>query len=141
MGASKLEQDFAQTSGVSIRHWLAPVELRIKGDHVCGVRFDYTRYDDNGQLVKTGKCCEMDADVVFKAVGQQLLWDEMGDVAEVLELKCGRIGVSDDRRTSLADVWAGGDCVFGGEDLTVSAVQDGKVAAMDIDRFLRKQES
>jgi len=35
-------------------------------------------------------------------------------------------------------VWAGGDCVFGGEDLTVSAVQDGKVAALSIDRFLRK---
>jgi glutamate synthase (NADPH/NADH) small chain len=33
-------------------------------------------------------------------------------------------------------VWAGGDCVFGGEDLTVSAVQDGKVAALSIHEFL-----
>jgi glutamate synthase (NADPH/NADH) small chain len=34
-------------------------------------------------------------------------------------------------------VWAGGDCVAGGSDLTVSAVQDGKVAAFAIDRFLK----
>jgi hypothetical protein len=29
--------------------------------------------------------------------------------------------------------------VFGGEDLTVSAVQDGKLAALSIDRFLKDQ--
>ena len=31
------------------------------------------------------------------------------------------------------DVWAGGDCVYGGDDLTVTAVQHGKVAATSID--------
>jgi dihydropyrimidine dehydrogenase (NAD+) subunit PreT len=34
-------------------------------------------------------------------------------------------------------VWAGGDCIAGGQDLTVSAVQDGKLAALSIDRTLR----
>jgi glutamate synthase (NADPH/NADH) small chain len=34
-------------------------------------------------------------------------------------------------------VWAGGDCVGVSKDLTVAAVQDGKLAAIDIDRFLR----
>ena len=33
-------------------------------------------------------------------------------------------------------VWAGGDCVAGGEDLTVAAVEDGKQAALSIDRAL-----
>jgi len=47
--------------------------------------------------------------------------------------------VDDNRKTSLPDVWAGGDCINGGEDLTVCAVQDGKLAALDIDRFLRQQ--
>ena len=42
--------------------------------------------------------------------------------------------------TSLPGVWAGGDCAQGGEDLTVSAVQHGKVAAIDIDRQLRGVE-
>jgi glutamate synthase (NADPH/NADH) small chain len=38
----------------------------------------------------------------------------------------------------LQGVWAGGDCVLGGEDLTVSAVQDGKLAALSIDAYLRE---
>ena len=33
-------------------------------------------------------------------------------------------------------VWAGGDCVAGGEDLTVVAVEDGKLAAESINRAL-----
>ena len=41
-------------------------------------------------------------------------------------MKDGRIVVDAERRTSLEGVWAGGDCVLGGEDLTVSAVEDGK---------------
>ena len=51
--------------------------------------------------------------------------------------KQDRIAVDEERTTSLPGVWAGGDCVAGGEDLTVSAVQDGKLAALSIDRFLR----
>lgn len=35
-------------------------------------------------------------------------------------------------RTSVANVWAGGDCASGGEDLTVTAVAEGRDAAMDI---------
>jgi len=140
MGASEFEQNFAQTSGVHIRHWLAPSSLKMDGERVSGVRFDYTRLDDNGKLQSTGDSCEMDADIVFKAIGQQVLWDALGDTEDTLEVERGRISVNDDRKTSLNDVWAGGDCILGGEDLTVAAVQDGKVAAMGIDRFLRASE-
>ena len=35
-------------------------------------------------------------------------------------------------RTSLPGVWAGGDCASGGDDLTVTAVAEGRDAAMDI---------
>jgi glutamate synthase (NADPH/NADH) small chain len=48
--------------------------------------------------------------------------------------------VDDARKTSLPNVWAGGDCVYGHDDLTVTAVQDGKVAAISIDRHLRLEE-
>jgi len=140
MGASEFEQNFAQTSGVRIRHWLAPSSLKMDGERVSGVRFDYTYLDDNGKLQSTGDSCEMDADIVFKAIGQQVLWDALGDTADALEVEHGRISVNDDRKTSLNDVWAGGDCILGGEDLTVAAVQDGKVAAMDIDRYLGTSE-
>ena len=52
-------------------------------------------------------------------------------------LEGGRIAVDESRRSSLPDVWAGGDCVVGGQDLTVAAVEDGKIAARAIDAYLR----
>lgn len=140
MGASRFEQDFAQTSGVSIRRWLKPVHLLLTGDRVSGVRFEYTRLDDNGKLKGTGDTCELEADVVFKAIGQNVSWNTLGTTADALEFEHGRIVVNDHRKTSLADVWAGGDCIYGGEDLTVTAVQDGKLAAIDMDQFLRAGE-
>lgn len=57
-------------------------------------------------------------------------------LAELLEFRPdGRFAVNEDRQTSLPNVFAGGDCVPG-IDLTVSAVQDGKVAAEAIHRLL-----
>ena len=79
----------------------------------------------------------LDADVVFKAIGQKL--DD--DIAETelagLTLQDGKIAVDESQTTSLESVWAGGDCATGGDDLTVTAVQQGKVAAIAIDRALR----
>ena len=40
--------------------------------------------------------------------------------------------MNDTGRTSLDGVWAGGDCASGGDDLTVTAVAEGRDAAMDI---------
>jgi glutamate synthase (NADPH/NADH) small chain len=88
---------------------------------VTGVEFK----TDTGEFV-------LYADMVFKAIGQHT------DGIEGLTLENGRIVVDDGQMTSLEGVWAGGDCVVGGDDLTVSAVQHGKLAAIDIDRRLRE---
>ena len=53
-----------------------------------------------------------------------------------IALEAGRIKVDAEGRTSLAKVWAGGDCVFGGDDLTVAAVAQGRDAAESIHRAL-----
>jgi glutamate synthase (NADPH/NADH) small chain len=133
MGASRYEQDLAMTSGVAIHHWAAPVKI-IGDDHVERVEFERTVLNDDGALTMTGERFSFDADVVFKAIGQAL-----GDLppADAVAIEHGRIVVDDDMRTSLDDVWAGGDCVLGGDDLTVTAVQHGKLAAHSIDRRLR----
>ena len=34
----------------------------------------------------------------------------------------------------MTNVWAGGDCTHGGQDLTVEAVEHGKIAAQSMDR-------
>ena len=136
MGASRYEQEFAQTSGVKIRHWATPKKLLV-ADRVSGIEFERTALDNDGNLVTTGDTWSLNADIVFKAVGQTIDRNLLGDIADTIDQKNGKLLVDEQRRTSLEDVWAGGDCIFGHDDLTVSAVQDGKVAAIAIDRQLR----
>jgi len=140
MGASTFEQEFAQTSGVKIRHWAKPKKLLIDG-RIAGMEFEKTRLDDNGKLAGTGETFSLNADVVFKAIGQTLSEKALGAMTGTLELNKGKIVADDERKTSLPGVWAGGDCVYGGDDLTVSAVQDGKIAAITIDRHLREESN
>ena len=137
MGASPAEQEWAQTNGVKIKHWAKPARLLKQGDGLQGIEFEYTRLDAKGRLAGTGEKFSLDADMVFKAIGQTFVPAVLNSSADVLELSNGRITVDDDRRTSLPMVWAGGDCVAGGKDLTVAGVQDGKMAAISIDRTLR----
>jgi len=141
MNASGYEQEFAQTRGVSLRLWSRPRKLLVDAGRLRAIEFETTRATANGQLEGTGETYVLGADVVFKAIGQKVLWEGLGDTAQILDLKQDRILVDDERRTSLPGVWAGGDCVYGGEDLTVSAVQDGKLAAFSIDRFLKDKSS
>jgi len=136
MGASSHEQELAQTCGVTIRHWAAPKKL-LMADRVSGVEFEKTELDSEGNLSMTGETWSLDADIVFKAVGQSIASDILGDVAITIGQERGKLLVNEGRKTSLNDVWAGGDCVSGHDDLTVSAVQDGKVAAISIDQYLR----
>ena len=67
--------------------------------------------------------------MVLKAIGQSFVAQPLG---ATLELKNGRIVTDDMGRTSNTKVWAGGDCRVGGRDLTVEAVEHGKVAALSI---------
>ncbi|GGF02996.1 NAD(P)-dependent oxidoreductase [Stappia taiwanensis] len=131
MKASAYEQELALTDGVVIREWLQPKRLLGEAGHVTGIELERTAEDDAGRLSGTGETMTLQADQVFKAIGQSFVADPLG-AGDVPALEGGRIRVDGDRRTSLADVWAGGDCVAGGEDLTVAAVEDGKVAAAAI---------
>ena len=136
MGASDFEQELAQTSGVTIHHWVQPV--RLLGDQtVSGIELQKTTLGDDGKLSASGTTFVLDADIVFKAIGQKLDDDKLGEELDGLALERGKIVVDESQATSLDNVWAGGDCVVGGDDLTVSAVQHGKIAAIAIDRQLR----
>ncbi len=140
MKASEDEQAFAQVKGVTIRHDARPSRLLMDSDgHARGVVFEVTETKDGGELVGTGEHFALEADMVFRAIGQNFLaQDFQGN--SIPTLCDGRIQVDDERRTSMAGLWAGGDCVGGGEDLTVVAVQDGKVAALSIDRYLHTRD-
>ncbi len=130
MSATAHEQDWAQTNGVTIRHWAAPLRLLGEDGRVTGVEFSRMRPDPAGRMIPSGTTFVLEADMVLKAVGQVFV---PGTLA--LAIEAGRIVVDAERRTALAGVWAGGDCVAG-IDLTVAAVQDGKLAAESIHRAL-----
>ncbi len=136
MGATDFEQEVAQTNGVMIKTWAQPAAIKADEAGVSAVEFEYTRNDADGKLTGTAELFEIPADQVFKAIGQHFVPGAFdGSVAPAIDR--GRISVSDEQQTSLPDVWAGGDCVAG-QDLTVAAVQDGKVAAHSIDQYLRE---
>jgi dihydropyrimidine dehydrogenase (NAD+) subunit PreT len=131
MKASTYEQELAQTKGVKIKHWVMP-RRAIGNGHVMQLECEYTR-DSDGKLAGTGESFTLDCDMVFKAIGQSF---ESDPLTGTIELEDGRIKVTAERHTSLPNVWAGGDCAAGGQDLTVAAVNDGRVAAESINAFL-----
>ncbi|GCL64011.1 NAD(P)-dependent oxidoreductase [Pseudaquabacterium pictum] len=133
MGASHAEQEWAQTHGISIHHWLVP-EALLPGSgaaagHVAAVRFERQVLME-GQLQPTGLHETLAADMVLKAIGQKLDSSLLADCG--LTLRDGRVVADDDGRTGVAGLYAGGDCRLGGRDLTVEAVEDGKRAALAI---------
>jgi dihydropyrimidine dehydrogenase (NAD+) subunit PreT len=131
MNASEFEQDLATSKGVIIRHWLAPKSILSQDGKVAAIEVEYTKLAD-GRLVTTGETGVIAADQIFKAIGQTFEASGLGS----LRMESGRIAIDGEGRTSLDGVWAGGDCVFGGDDLTVSAVAQGRDAAESINRTL-----
>jgi dihydropyrimidine dehydrogenase (NAD+) subunit PreT len=133
MSASTAEQEWAQTNGVTIHHWLAPVEVIGEAGHATGVTFARQAMV-NGKLSATGGTTTLAADMVLKAIGQKLGNPVLAESG--LVLKDGRIATDEAGTTNLKGVWAGGDCRAGGLDLTVEAVEHGKRSAHAIHAFI-----
>ena len=108
MSASVHEQDHATAAGVKIIHGAAPVQITN-----AGVEFAY----DGGERFT------LSADQVFKAIGQTLAGAPIAQDGAKLVKRAGK-------------VWSGGDCAAGGEDLTVTAVAQGRDAAEAINAVL-----
>lgn len=121
MSASAYEQDHATAAGVRIIYGAAPVRLMGEGN-VQAVEFAYTHQGANG--LELGERFILQADQVFKAIGQTLTDSFIAKDGAKLVKRAG-------------SVWAGGDCATGGEDLTVTAVAEGRDAAEEISAYLK----
>ena len=133
MSASNAEQDWAQTHGVTLHHWLAPEEIVGADGQASGVRFAHQALVD-GKQQATGETHTLAADTVLKAIGQGLGNPVLAQAG--LALQDGRIATDAVGQTNLPGVWAGGDCRAGGLDLTVEAVEHGKQSARAIHQHL-----
>ena len=127
MNASVWEQELAAAKGVRIITNASPVAVHGNGA-VREIEFEFT--DDD--LTPTGQTFRLAADQVFKAIGQTLTGEDLPD------LDGRKIAVTGPGRTSVKGVWAGGDCAAGGDDLTVTAVAEGRDAAEDIHAALMR---
>ena len=130
MSASRYEQDLAAKHGVKLMFNVQPKRLHGNGA-VAMLELEYTA-DKNGNLEATGETLHLSADQVFTAIGQTLKTNAS------LTLEGPKIAVNSAGLTSRAGVWAGGDCASSGDDLTVTAVAEGRDAAMDIHKTLMK---
>ena len=130
MSASRYEQDLAASHGVKLMFNVMPKAVHGNGA-AAEVELEYTTVTD-GALAGTGETLRIAADQVFRAIGQTLNTDAG------LDLEGRKIAVNETGRTSRAGVWAGGDCASGGDDLTVTAVAEGRDAAMDMHAVLMK---
>lgn len=117
MSASLYEQDLATTKGVRIIYGAKPIGIEGNGT-VSAVDFAYS---------DSGETFSLAADQVLVAIGQTL-----DGAPPSLAIDGGKIVVSESGATSIPGVWAGGDCASGGDDLTVTAVAEGRDAAEDI---------
>jgi len=137
MSASRAEQEWAQTHGVVLHHWMTPLEIVGRNGHVSAVRFAEQTLV-NGQLQTTGRELTWDTDMVLKAIGQQLGNPVLAQAG--LRFEGGRIATDALGQTSLKGVWAGGDCRTGGLDLTVEAVAHGRQSALAIHAYLTQPQ-
>jgi dihydropyrimidine dehydrogenase (NAD+) subunit PreT len=123
MSATPVEQDWAKTNGVAIRHWSTPV--RIVAENGRAAALEIAR--PNGAEI-------LPADLILKAIGQR--FDPAPLAGVDIAMTAGRIAVDPSTgATSLPGVFAGGDCIPG-PDLTVHCVQDGKRSAAAIHALL-----
>ncbi|MFZ6767358.1 NAD(P)-dependent oxidoreductase [Undibacterium sp. Di26W] len=138
MSATHHEQDIAKANQVRIVTWAQPQEiLRDAEGKVSGMRFARTK-EVGGKLQASGTTIDIPAQAVFKAIGQSMDSSSLSDdLAKDLQKQNDKIHVDAQYRTSVSGIYAGGDCIADGQDLTVQAVQHGKLAALAIDNDLK----
>lgn len=128
----------AKREGVQIMPQVAPVEF-VGDSCVTGVKCVRMRLgapDASGRGRPEpipGSEFVVEADTVIKAIGQKPhteLFTALG-----VSMKGSTVVIDDDMKTSVAGLYAGGDCVNGGSTV-VQAVRDGRKAARSIDRAI-----
>lgn len=125
MSAYRHEVEFARKEGIDFLFEHQPVAVLHSEGRLTALALRHTR---------TGDQVELAADLVVKAIGQQKppLASQLG-----LRAESGHLAVDASLQTNQRGVFAGGDCVRArGACSTVMAVEDGKIAAAAIHRYL-----
>jgi dihydropyrimidine dehydrogenase (NAD+) subunit PreT len=130
MSASLKEREHATSSGVRILTNLLPKRIIEKDGKLEEIVFAYAK-SSNGRLEAGLEEINLKSDQIFKAIGQTC-----DEIADKINGPSQKVTTLEGGRISGQNIWAGGDCSYLGEDLTVTAVAQGRDAAEDINRVL-----
>lgn len=141
MPAFAYEYELAKADGIRFEWFAQPVRVVGSNGKAIGVDFVRTVQEHHGSRESpvrpiAGSNFMIAADMIVKALGQEPLLDLLKALPG-LKVDHGKVVV--DRQTgatSVAKLFAGGDCIRGGGEI-VDAVQDGKIAAHGIQMLLR----
>ncbi len=137
MPATKEEVWEAEEEGVKVMYLVAPRMVLARDGKVAGIRMQNyvlsSKKDASGRrspLEVPGTEFTLQVESVISAIGQGVV------APEVRLTDRGTIGVDEKTgATSVKGVFAGGDCVLGPKNV-ISAIAQGKRAAVSIDRYL-----
>jgi glutamate synthase (NADPH/NADH) small chain len=133
------ELNLAKLDGCKIIWQAAPKEITGLDGKVNSLICDVMELETSSPgerktPMPTGQIIELNVDMVIKATGQ-LPFERLIDENEFIH-KDGRILIDEQQESSIASIFAGGDCVNGGKEV-VDAVQAGKDAARGILNYLK----
>ncbi len=145
MPASDYEIEEAELEGIRFVHRRGPKRIwtdpkgRVVGLETVGV----TRvFDDDGRFAPEFDESDVElfeADTVILAIGQAVDVEALGPDGPEISPRGTILTDPDTLRTSLPDVWAGGDAAFGPR-LLITAVAEGRKAAAEICRALNPDD-
>ncbi|MHC4915495.1 MAG: FAD-dependent oxidoreductase, partial [Planctomycetota bacterium] len=142
MPATEEEVWEAEEEGVRVMYLVSPREVVAEGGKVTGIRLlNYVleeKQDASGRrrpIEVPGTEFTLDVDTVISAIGQGV------EAADVRMSGRGTVEVDEETlATSVDGVFAGGDCVLGPKNV-ISAIAQGKRAAVSIDRLLSGEDA
>ncbi len=144
MTAYDFEYEFVKNEGVEFRFRTQPVAVLGENGQVTGlecVRMEITEPGPDGRAgirEIPGSNFVLECDQVIKAIGQEKLTHVFAAFGVATER--GYAVIDEQMRTSNPRVFAGGDAAkLTGDAMTVTAVQDGKLAARYIHGWLSEQ--
>lgn len=139
MSATEHEQQIAKNHQVRIKTWSRPEKINLDdAGRLQSLTFRKT-YLEDGVLKDSEERFEITCSAVYKAVGQKFTYPNNETLIPIVSN--GKLATFGQQVTSVENVFAGGDCTSIGQDLTVEAVQQGKLAALAIHQQINAVEA
>ena len=129
MSASKAEQEWAQTNGVVLHHWLAPGGDHRRNDGHASARALCRAKPGGRQAAAPPGARSPGKPTWCSRPSARQLGNPVLAQSRLRRCRTAALPPTPTGQTNLPGVWAGGDCRAGGLDLTVEAVEHGKQSA------------